>query len=228
MTTLDDLKKSRSASKAKVTKLVNKVKPLLELTNLDASRKAPLIKTLIDDLDEALKQFQAAHEAYVEQLFEEDGEAANEDKYEEDVESNYWSAKELYPEFLQKLTVYNNAVAIFPNQHAAYEDSINKLKTTVSHCESVLNDAKDESKVVPSLTFETALKDLAGHVENIQLEKSKYSAVQKNMGHPGDASETVLNFDMKAQLDNASNIRKELESNVSKLATKESQKWEQR
>ena len=128
MPSLDDLSKKRSSCKSKITKLVNKIDPLLKLNGKDAVLKADQVKTLLGDLDNALVSFNETQQSYIDKVETDGGEVGDEQEaYIDAVLDKYYSAKELYPGFIKVCSDCTKAMDAIPDR----EDSSSLLKLSL-------------------------------------------------------------------------------------------------
>ena len=114
----EELKIQRATAKAKLTRIVNKLKPLLESTGEAALENEQKISDIGKDLDVAVSNFNSCHEAYCKAT--EKAAAANDlekvevdnENYVEDVKANVYNIQSLGKKYKESLRVHKESLKV--------------------------------------------------------------------------------------------------------------------
>ena len=203
MATIQKLKAERAVAKAKVTRLVNVLDPILSKKGSEAKEEWDKVHDHATKLEEALLNLKRAHKKYAESLESEKGEeeieaVANENnQYLTEAESPAY-------ETLKKLKGYKDEVKKvdekehietnkLPALKKVFRKSYEKFKDEIGNAQTVLEDFDSKStpevKKVPSLKY----LDVSGVKSNLQ---EAYNSLRDAHSEYVEALESVeMDFD---------------------------------
>ena len=114
----DELKNQRATAKGKLTRIINKLRPLLESTGEAALENEQQISDIGKDLDVAVSSFNSCHEAYC-KVTEKAAAAKDLEKvevdnenYVEDVKANVYNIQSLGKKYKESLRVHKESLKV--------------------------------------------------------------------------------------------------------------------
>ena len=210
----EELKNLRATAKGKLTRVINKLKPLLESKSEAALDNEQQISDLGKDLENAVSNFNSSHEAYRQASEKaaaakdlENVEIENE-KYVEEVETNVYNIQTLAKKYKEALKLHKEAKKNIPDAKINFDRSREDYVNAKTLAENVSKqvETKSFSELVAwsdtdSFDVETIRDDLKrASRENLEHTR-RYKTELTNSGMAPDDVEKQINFDQKSEIE---------------------------
>ena len=212
MSTLGELSKKRATSKGHLTRVINKLDSLVNVTRSEASLNFVEANEVLKELGTSYEAFTTSHQNYeaklVSETNEEDLEKVLEaqNTYFQEVTSKFYSAKKSFTNFQIVYNDVKDAKEKLPSRKMNFKYAVQKFNTAVQVGNELAAKIENKSDLdlendpsVRNLGATGAISDLKLSFDNVLAETNKLSPLLESVGCSEDDIKSELNFDVVQQ-----------------------------